>query len=354
MKRITSLLCLMICFTVSLSAQTTSIEKLLTRFDNLGIQKVNDTSIFTAEERKLLDNHFNLKNNNNIANNPVGSGTCSGSTIPHYSNSDNGDIGGVTSQQYEQDQYAIFDCQSADDFVILGEIDGIICQIDIYGDSPQAGFPSDPNSEVIMYIYDDNAGLPGELLYTESFSAPELDPDNTGSFTINPTESPLLTSGVTYWLSIQAKLNVSLGGQWYWNSSHDENGYGYAWQNPPGGFPNGCTTWTDGAPCIGGGSGFTGPDMAMDIIFQEPDLGTNENIFEGFSYYPNPSFGTLNLSSVNNMENVVIYNLIGQQILSQNINALSTTLTVSSLTTGTYLMKVTINGQEAVYKIVKN
>ena len=89
-------------------------------------------------------------------------------------------------------------------------------------------------------------------------------------------------------------------------------------------------------------------------ILNAGDLGANENTIEGFSYYPNPTDETLNLSSVDRIENVVIYNLLGQQVLSQDINAMSTALTISSLTTGTYLMKVTVNGQEGVCRIIKN
>jgi hypothetical protein len=39
--------------------------------------------------------------------------------------------------------------------------------------------------------------------------------------------------------------------------------------------------------------------------------------------------------------------------MNQAINATSTDLNVSALSTGTYLMKVIVNGQTGVYKVIK-
>jgi len=90
-----------------------------------------------------------------------------------------------------------------------------------------------------------------------------------------------------------------------------------------------------------------------DITIDGVRLGTNDNVIEGFSFYPNPTNGTLNLDSVEAIEDVAIYNLLGQQVLGQDVNATSTQLDTSSLATGAYLMKVTVNGQTGTYKVIK-
>jgi len=90
-----------------------------------------------------------------------------------------------------------------------------------------------------------------------------------------------------------------------------------------------------------------------DIVIDGENLGTDDNIIEGFTYYPNPTDGILNLNSIENIDDVAIYNLLGQQVLNQTIRATSVELNVSNLTVGAYIMKVSVNGQIGTYKIIK-
>src|SRR5690606_4360192 len=83
-------------------------------------------------------------------------------------------------------------------------------------------------------------------------------------------------------------------------------------------------------------------------------IGIAENSLEGFVYYPNPTNGNLSLKSVNNIEAVSIYNLLGQNVLNSEIGATTADLDISNLNTGTYIMKVTVDGQTGSYKILKN
>lgn len=71
-------------------------------------------------------------------------------------------------------------------------------------------------------------------------------------------------------------------------------------------------------------------------------------------FYPNPTNNVLNLRSMRSIENVSIYNLLSKQVLNTNPNATDFELDVSSLTTGTYILKVTINGKVGTYKLMKN
>ncbi len=78
-----------------------------------------------------------------------------------------------------------------------------------------------------------------------------------------------------------------------------------------------------------------------------------ENALEGFVIYPNPSSEIINLKSVNTIETVAIFNILGQKIMDMNVNALTSEINVSSFNTGTYIMKVTVYGQTGTYKILK-
>jgi hypothetical protein len=83
-------------------------------------------------------------------------------------------------------------------------------------------------------------------------------------------------------------------------------------------------------------------------------LGTNDNVIEGFTYYPNPATNVINLDAQSNIERVAVYNILGQKVIDQNINATSSQLNVANLATGAYLMEVSVDGKSATYKVVKN
>jgi len=90
-----------------------------------------------------------------------------------------------------------------------------------------------------------------------------------------------------------------------------------------------------------------------DIVIDGTNLGVSDNAISGFSYYPNPAQGVLNLKSVDNIEQVSLYNLLGQRVMDSQVGAAEASLDVSGLSTGTYLMKVTVNGQVGTYKVLK-
>ncbi|CAM3426128.1 T9SS-dependent choice-of-anchor J family protein [Aequorivita lipolytica] len=90
-----------------------------------------------------------------------------------------------------------------------------------------------------------------------------------------------------------------------------------------------------------------------DITIDGTNLGVSDNTIAGFSYYPNPTNGVLNLKSVENIEQVALYNLLGQRVVYSQVGATESKVDVSGLSTGTYLMKVTVNGQIGTYKVLK-
>ncbi|AFL82652.1 hypothetical protein Aeqsu_3223 [Aequorivita sublithincola DSM 14238] len=83
-------------------------------------------------------------------------------------------------------------------------------------------------------------------------------------------------------------------------------------------------------------------------------VGIAENALEGFSYAPNPTSGVLSLKSINNIDTVAIYNMLGQNVMSSKIGATTSDLDISSLKTGTYIMQVTVAGQTAAFRVLKN
>ncbi|WP_169313466.1 T9SS type A sorting domain-containing protein [Aequorivita sublithincola] len=82
-------------------------------------------------------------------------------------------------------------------------------------------------------------------------------------------------------------------------------------------------------------------------------VSVGENDLQDFSFYPNPTNGLLNLSSAENIENVKIYNVLGQMVIITRVNATNSQVDISALKTGTYLMKVLVNGEIGTYRVLK-
>jgi len=73
----------------------------------------------------------------------------------------------------------------------------------------------------------------------------------------------------------------------------------------------------------------------------------------GFKYYPNPTSDILYFTSNLPVSNVVITNLLGQQV-NARLNSDKTSLDMSNLPNGNYLVKITIQGVSKMFKVVKN
>ncbi|NGX84606.1 choice-of-anchor J domain-containing protein [Aequorivita sp. KMM 9714] len=81
-------------------------------------------------------------------------------------------------------------------------------------------------------------------------------------------------------------------------------------------------------------------------------LAVGSNEFNDFNYFVTNS--QLNLSSNFAMENVALYNMLGQQVVSQKLNNTNESVNISELQSGVYIATVSIDGASKSFKIVKN
>ncbi|MDP5028401.1 MAG: T9SS type A sorting domain-containing protein, partial [Flavobacterium sp.] len=72
-----------------------------------------------------------------------------------------------------------------------------------------------------------------------------------------------------------------------------------------------------------------------------------------FSAYPNPVKDVLNISYTSEISSVRVINMIGQEVLSRNINATSSQVDMSHLSAGTYIVNVTVGDAIKTLKVVK-
>jgi|GEM_PF-2713819 len=80
------------------------------------------------------------------------------------------------------------------------------------------------------------------------------------------------------------------------------------------------------------------------------DLGTEDFSKNNFKVYPNPTTGISNIQSDLEIENIAIYNQIGQLISNQK----NTAIDLSNVVSGIYIIQIDFeNGQKATKKIIK-
>ncbi|HET8838375.1 MAG TPA: T9SS type A sorting domain-containing protein [Flavobacteriaceae bacterium] len=83
------------------------------------------------------------------------------------------------------------------------------------------------------------------------------------------------------------------------------------------------------------------------------NFGIQDNMIAGFQFYPNPAADMLNVEADVSLEKIVLYNLMGQEVLSHKINSSSSNLNISNLGTGIYFMKIFSNGNMGTYRLIK-
>ncbi len=90
-----------------------------------------------------------------------------------------------------------------------------------------------------------------------------------------------------------------------------------------------------------------------DFLVTTGVLGLEDIAFQGFNYAVNAQ-NELKLTGNNSFQNVAIYNVVGQQVLSKGLSSNNETVSLSALANGTYIATVTADDQKKSIKIVKN
>lgn len=91
-----------------------------------------------------------------------------------------------------------------------------------------------------------------------------------------------------------------------------------------------------------------------DYTINVGPLSVDQYQFDNFTYYPNPVKDQMTLKAGTQIETVTVYNLLGQKVISSTPSTLQTQLQTGGLQSGVYLMKVSLNGQQKTFRIIKN
>ncbi len=210
------------------------------------------------------------------------------------------------------------------------------------------------SADVTVYA-DDFGGLPdpGNIIASQTGVVPSsqiLLGDFPAAPSLDVTEVvfdlvPIALAGqaafpTTYWVSVYVTTSSGSSGPGYWEFTTAS-----IVGNPAVFSADGGATWNITA---------SSDDMVYNFEGDCDPLSVADNTLGGFTFYPNPTNGALSLKAVKNIDSVAIYNLLGQSVLNSKIGATTSNLDISGLTTGTYIMKVTVEGQTGTYKVLKN
>ena len=83
-------------------------------------------------------------------------------------------------------------------------------------------------------------------------------------------------------------------------------------------------------------------------------LGVDDN--QGvrlFSYYPNPVNDQLTIRAQKNVDDITVYNMLGQVVLSQKPNSLDCTVDMAEMQAGAYFVKVSIDNSVETVRVLK-
>jgi hypothetical protein len=104
-------------------------------------------------------------------------------------------------------------------------------------------------------------------------------------------------------------------------------------------------------PCMG--TSYATVSKTVTVVPQPCNLATEQFNTNKFSYFPNPVNDILTIKSINDIQTINIYNILGQKVLEKKIHKNEITLDLSFLASSTYIVEVESNGNFNMFKFIK-
>lgn len=192
---------------------------------------------------------------------------------------------------------------------------------------------------VSLSFRSDNSGLPGDVITTVSDIVP------TSEIAIGTAFDMFTVFEVT--LDLPSPVALTAGTYWLQPSSTVPSS---DWEVTSEGTIGGSARISDN----GGAWQAIGFDTVFEISGECATMGTEDLMKSDFNFYPNPVKNTLTLTAEKNIKSVEIYNMAGQIVFNQKLNANNSTFNLSAVSTGIYIVKAVLeNGQVETFKVIK-
>ena len=92
---------------------------------------------------------------------------------------------------------------------------------------------------------------------------------------------------------------------------------------------------------------------AFQVSAYDASLSSSAFDLTNFRAYPNPVKDILNLEYTSDITSISVFNLLGQEVLSNKVDATSAKIDMSQLNSGAYIVNITIDGAQQVIKVIK-
>ena len=150
----------------------------------------------------------------------------------------------ITSQKFEAAN-AVYDSNAADDFTVPANKIWNVSSVFVDGHAAGSVYPTSYN---VTFYSNSATNLPDAVIRTENVVLAA----GSASPTL-PLGTPLALLEGKYWVSVQAVMDLAVGGQWFWSTYDDPGTKGapFAWTNPGNGFSTPCNTgWKTASVCL--------------------------------------------------------------------------------------------------------
>ena len=219
--------------------------------------------------------------------------------------------------------------------------------------------PGGINTSAKVLEYSDEGGQYSNIQFDLSTdTSVKYDLSTKNVFTLKvyvPTPSVAVTQSKILWLKLQ---DGSKGGNSWQGQVVKEQAYEYdVWQELTFDFSS-IASDTDRSRLV---IQFNGENNNEHVKAYIDDLSygeaatasTIDNALLNISMYPNPASSRLTISAQKTIHSAAIYNILGKQVMSLEINKNSESIDVSNLATGMYLIKYSIDNAVGTAKFIK-
>lgn len=264
----------------------------------------------------------------------------------------------LTSGTYYVGQ-SVGDCDSPKRAVsvrILSVSAPVIHPINVCGDVTVSSLPLNPSSNITFKVY------------SSAFATTDMgqnDVITTGTYYISAVENGCETARAVVYITVNPRPNAPTGninqivvdsGKVSDLKTNEQNVVWFESYNDAINNINPLPTYTPLQNdktyygVIIGPGGCASLPLAVTVKIT---LGTNDLDLASLKYYPNPVDSELTISYKDVIKLVEVYDILGKQIKTQKFDSNDVRLDVSSLSSGTYMVKVNTNSGSQFIKIVK-
>ena len=92
--------------------------------------------------------------------------------------------------------------------------------------------------------------------------------------------------------------------------------------------------------------------MSDTVNFVTADLGVNGKDLTKISFFPNPVKDELTITAGKSIDNIIVYNLLGQTVLKVQPSGTSVVVDMSALPTGIYVLKANVADAVSAFKVI--